>query len=450
MNISGGTFISEQSKAVLAYTWEKNQENEYKATDWEKAADQIDISGGTFSTDLSAEEYEGYLSDDVKYQVNHVAGNFSYAKTMDAAQALAQQGDSITDLKATETFTLTLDYNTGSATDKVTYDVGSGTTVTLPKPPARTNYTFGGWSDGTNTYNGGASYTVKATVTLTAQWIYNGGGSSSGGDDAVTYTLSVPKETTGGSVRVNSRNVSKNATVTITVTPDEGYELASLTVTDKNGKEIELTDKGDGKYTFKMPASKVTIQAAFQEIVVEPVNPFTDVFESDYYYDAVLWAVENGVTKGTNESGTLFSPHVTLTRAEMVTFLWRAAGCPEPTETEHPFVDVDSEAFYYDAMLWAVENGITNGTGDGTTFSPDATVTRCQAVTFQWRAAGCPEATGGSFEDVAADAWYTDAVTWAVDNGITIGTNQSGTLFSPEMDVSRAQAVTFLYRELAQ
>ncbi|MBM6925479.1 S-layer homology domain-containing protein [Pseudoflavonifractor phocaeensis] len=274
-------------------------------------------------------------------------------------------------------------------------------------------------------------------------------GPTPGGGGTVTYGVSVPEGTTGGSVSVSPSRAYKGRTVTITVKPDEGYELDTLTVTDSKGNELELTDKGDGKYTFKMPASKVEIQASFREIVVEPVNPFTDVFESDYYYDAVLWAVENGITKGTNQSGTLFSPDVTLTRAEMVTFLWRAAGCPEPTATEHSFVDVDSEAFYYDAMLWAVENGITNGTGDGTTFSPNVTVTRSQAVTFQWRAAGCPEASGRRFEDVAADAWYTDAVTWAVENGITIGTNQSGTLFSPGMDVSRAQAVTFLWRELA-
>ena len=169
---------------------------------------------------------------------------------------------------------------------------------------------------------------------------------------------------------------------------------------------------------------------------------FTDVTERDYYYDAVLWAVENSVTNGT--SAATFSPDANVSRAQMVTFLWRAAGSPEPQSSVNPFTDVSSSAYYYDAVLWAVENGVTNGTS-ATTFSPDMDVTRAQAVTFQWRAAGSTVMSGTSFDDVAADAYYANAVTWAVANGITNRTG--GTTFSPGAVVSRAQAVTFLYRQ---
>lgn len=179
------------------------------------------------------------------------------------------------------------------------------------------------------------------------------------------------------------------------------------------------------------------------EIPVEPVNPFVDVDESDYYYDAVLWAVANGITNGTTPDGTLYSPDLVLSRAQMVTFLWRVNGAPRVTGSS-PFTDVNVGDYYYDAVLWAVANGVTTGT-TSTTFSPDLPVTRAQAVTFQWRAAGAPLVSGGSFVDVPADAWYANAVAWAVANGITNGTG--GGIFNPDMEVSRAQAVTFLYRE---
>ena len=266
-----------------------------------------------------------------------------------------------------------------------------------------------------------------------------GGGSSSG------YSVSVPASSSirGGSITVSPRSADKGDTVTITATPDEGYELEKLTVTDAKGSELTLTELGNGKYTFTMPGSSVKIQVSFKEIAEQVTNPFTDVYESDYYHDAVLWAVANGVTNGT--SATTFSPNAPVTRAQMATFLWRAHGSPKATGS-NPFADVSADAYYYDAVLWAVANGVTNGTS-ATTFSPDAPVTRSQAVTFQWRAAGSPVVAGDSFDDVAADAYYAGAVAWAVANGITNGTG--GNKFSPEVTVTRAQAVTFLWRELA-
>lgn len=271
----------------------------------------------------------------------------------------------------------------------------------------------------------------------------NPGGTAGGKDDI--YSVSVPASTSihGGSITVSPRNADKGDTITITVKPDDGYELDTLTVTDSRGRELELTDKGGGKYTFTMPASRVSVKVTFKRIQTAPSNPFTDVAKSDYYYDAVLWAVENGVTSGT--SAVTFGPHVTVTRAQAVTFLWRAHGSPKATGS-NPFTDVSRSNYYYDAVLWAVEHGVTSGT-TATTFGPNAPVTRAQAVTFQWRASGSPAVSGGSFSDVAADAYYSGAVAWAVANGITNGT--TATTFSPDTPVSRAQAVTFLWRELA-
>lgn len=268
-------------------------------------------------------------------------------------------------------------------------------------------------------------------------------GGGGGGGGTTGYSITAPTDVEHGKVTVSPKQAAKGDTVTITVTSDDGYALDTLTVTDAKGNTVEVTKKSSTEYTFTMPDAKVEIKASFKKSDGQVTNPFTDVFASDYYYDPVLWAVKDGVTAGT--TSTTFSPHVTVTRAQMVTFLWRAAGSPKSTGS-NPFADVDKSAYYYNAVLWAVENGVTVGTS-ATTFSPDDPVTRAQAVTFQWRAAGSPEATGSSFDDVAADAYYADAVTWAVANGITVGTGAGK--FSPEVAVSRAQAVTFLYRELA-
>ena len=261
---------------------------------------------------------------------------------------------------------------------------------------------------------------------------------------APSYKITVT-ETTDGTVKVNTTSATKGQTVKITVIPDKGYALENLTVLDKNGKEIELTKVSDSQYTFKMPASKVTVCATFMEDNTM-LNYFTDVFASDYYYDAVLWAVEKGITNGT--SATTFSPNAVCTRAQVVTFLWRAAGESAPKSSDMPFTDVAEGAYYYDAVLWAVENGITNGTS-ATTFSPDADCTRGQIVTFLWRAQGSVDASGyNPFVDVADNAYYTEAVLWAVKNGITNGTGSN--TFSPDADCTRGQIVTFLYRCLSE
>ena len=198
---------------------------------------------------------------------------------------------------------------------------------------------------------------------------------------------------------------------------------------------------GDGTYTFTQPAGKVTVKATFMEDN-SMLNFFVDVPVDAFYYDAVLWAAKEGITNGTSD--TTFSPNAFCNRAQVVTFLWRAAGCPTPQNSEMPFTDVVKGSFYETAVLWAVENGITNGTS-ATTFSPNTICNRAQFVTFLWRAQGMPDAgMSNPFTDVAEDTFYTDAVLWAAENGITQGT--SATTFSPNLLCNRAQAVTFLYR----
>lgn len=341
-------------------------------------------------------------------------------------------------------YTVTFDVNGGSAVDA--QKVVSGAQATQPDDPTRSGYTFQGWySDSGLTTAFDFTAAINADTTIYAKWSRNSsGGGGGGGSYNPSYTITA-EDTENGSITVSPSRASSGSTVTITVDPDSGYELDELTVLDKNGKEVKLTKKSDSKYTFKMPSGKVTVEATFAEIEAFE-NPFTDVAEGAYYYDAVLWAAENGITGGT--SATTFSPAVTCTRAQTVTFLWRAAGSPDPEGTNMPFTDVASDAYYYDAVLWAVENGITSGTS-ATTFSPNATVTRAQNVTFLWRWAesSAVEAVN-PFTDVAADMYYHDAVLWAADEGITAGT--SATTFSPDDPCLRSQIVTFLYRYLVK
>ena len=262
---------------------------------------------------------------------------------------------------------------------------------------------------------------------------------SSGGSSSPSYSVTIPNKTENGTVTVNPKSASKGSTVTITAKPDSGYQLDDLTVTDKNGKELKLTDKGNGKYTFTMPASKVEVNATFVKEV--EISPFSDVSTSAYYYEAVKWAQEKGITGGIGNG--LFGPNQPCTRAQIITFLWRAAGSPEP-KSMSSFSDVSADSYYAKAVAWAVENGITTGTGDGK-FSPDATCTREQAVAFLYRASGSPAVSGGSaFSDVAANAYYADAVAWAEKNGVTGGIG--GGLFGSGNTCTRAQIVTFLYR----
>lgn len=327
------------------------------------------------------------------------------------------------------------------------YAAGSVVTV---RAGSRSGYTFNGWTSGSNVVfdDPNAAETAftmpEGSVTVTANWSRDGGSSSSGRDDSdPRYAVGIPDKTENGSVSVSPKNASQGDRVTVTVKPDAGYELDSLKVFDKNGKELELTDKGDGKFTFIMPAGKVEVKATFTEEV--KTSPFQDVPTDAYYYEAVKWAQKKGITGGIGDG--LFGPNQPCTRAQIVTFLWRAAGSPEPEGTAAGMTDVAAGSYYEKAVAWAIENGITTGTADGR-FAPDATCTRAQGMTFLFRASKASADGAPAFSDVAADAYYAEAVKWATDNGITNGTTSS--TFSPGSGCTRAQIVTFLWRLYAE
>ena len=305
----------------------------------------------------------------------------------------------------------------------------------------------------TVTSNGGGSYSVilpgvTKTYTFTAEVA---GNLSNYGNGPATCTVSVtayyvPGAPTypatapaapNGTVTVTPSNASKGTNVTVTVKPNEGYELGSLAVKDASGNLLPLTDLGNGKFSFVMPASKVSVEAEF---VKTAATSFADVPANAYFADAVKWAVDKGITNGLSD--TMFGPYESCTRAQIVTFLWRAAGSPEP-KTASSFTDVPANAYYAKAVAWAVENGITNGMTE-TTFAPDATCTRGQSVTFLHRALKGNASGSTNFTDVKSDAFYADAINWAVANNVTNGT--SNTTFSPNADCTRAEIVTFLYR----
>ena len=326
------------------------------------------------------------------------------------------------------------------------YAAGSVVTV---RAGSRSGYTFNGWTSGSNVVfdDPNAEETTftmpDGSVTVTANWSRDGGSSSSDRDDSdPRYAVGIPDKTENGSVSVSPKNASQGDRVTVTVKPDAGYELDSLKVLDKNGKELELTDKGDGRFTFIMPAGKVEVKAAFTEEV--KISPFRDVPTDAYYYEAVKWAQKKGITGGIGDG--LFGPNQPCTRAQIVTFLWRAAGSPV-VNYAMDLTDVPGDAYYAEAVRWALSQGITTGTADGR-FSPNAPCTRAQAVTFLFRASKASADGAPAFSDVAADAYYAEAVKWATDNGITTGTTSS--TFSPGSGCTRAQIVTFLWRLYAE
>ena len=326
------------------------------------------------------------------------------------------------------------------------YAAGSDVTV---RAGSRSGYTFNGWTSGSNVVfdDPNAEETTftmpDGSVTVTANWSRDGGSSSSGRDDSdPRYAVGIPDKTENGSVSVSPKNASQGDRVTVTVKPDAGYELDSLKVFDKNGKELELTDKGDGRFTFIMPAGRVEVKAAFTEEV--KISPFRDVPTDAYYYEAVKWAQKKGITGGIGDG--LFGPNQPCTRAQIVTFLWRAAGAPV-VNYAMDLADVSGDAYYAEAVRWALSQGITTGTADGK-FSPNAPCTRAQAVTFLFRASKASADGAPAFSDVAADAYYAEAVRWATDNGITNGTTSS--TFSPGSGCTRAQIVTFLWRLYAE
>ena len=330
-------------------------------------------------------------------------------------------------------FTITFDGNGG------TPSVDSMTTTnqkltSLPSASRSGSYSFDGWY---TEESGGTKITTDtefpADTTVYAHWTYTGGGGSSG------YSYYTIKATAGAGGSISpSGNVSvrEGRDQTFTITPDKGYAVANVKI---DGKSIGAVKS----YTFENVRRTHTIEVIFMKANGNPqTGVFVDVATGSYYEDAVDWAVENGITQGTDD--THFSPDGICTRAQAVTFLWRAAGSPKPETRTMPFTDIPAGSYYYDAVLWAVENGITKGTSD-TTFSPNMTCTRAQIVAFLWRSEKSPAAgTANPFADVKSTAYYAGAVLWAVKENITKGT--TSTTFSPNADCTRAQIVTFLWR----
>ena len=288
---------------------------------------------------------------------------------------------------------------------------------------------------GVKTYTCGI---CKATKTESIPQLVNSGSGSSGGgsNKTTTYPVNIVTKTEdNGTTSSSSKMASKGNMVTITVEPDRYYVVDEVIIRDSRGKQLPVKDNGDGTYTFEMPADKVMVEPTFSW-----VNPFVDVKNTAYYTSAVEWTLKRMITQGTTD--ITFTPNGSCTRAHIVTFLWRAAGSPEP-ESAVSFADVPAGSYYAKAVAWAVENGITLGTTD-VTFSPNAACTRAQSVTFLYRASEASASGAPTFYDVAEDAYYAAAVKWATDNGITNGIGNG--LFGSNNTCTRAQIVTFLWR----
>ena len=422
-----------------------------------------EITGGTFTaaSDANTETYGIYncgCGADIDLGTLTVSGGTFTGATYAVAEVSSQNaivnisGGQFAGTKAaiikssTSNATIAISGGTFSS-DPSVYVVGNGSANIVKRAGSEGAYTYtvlakSGLTSGVYLTDPSGALASNYYVSSTANGVwtvsysapYSGGSSSD-----PTYSVSTPSKTENGSVTVSPKSASKGDTVTVTVKPDSGYVLETLTVTDKNGNELTLKDKGDGKYTFTMPAGKVEVKATFMEDN-SVLNFFYDVPNDAYFYEAVKWAVDKGITNGLSD--TMFGPYESCTRAQIVTFLWRAAGSPEP-KTASSFTDVPANAYYAKAVAWAVENGITNGMTE-TTFAPDATCTRGQSVTFLYRALKGTASGSANFTDVKSDAFYADAINWAVANNVTNGT--SNTTFSPNADCTRAEIVTFLYR----
>lgn len=395
----------------------------------------VTISGGSYYCPVTVGNAEGVITGGSFY------GPVTVKKISDATPAYISGGTFYNELKGsyiTKGCIVTFMNGSSQYAMQVVKDKASA-----PDTPVKSGYRFVGW------YNGNAKWNfdtpVTENLTLTAKWekIHTSAPSAPRYDVAVS-------DGAHGSVTVSPKSASKGSTVTVTVTPDKGYALETLTVTDKNGNALDLTDQGGGQYTFTMPPSPVTVAATFMDDNTM-LNFFVDVPAGAYYYDAVLWAAEGGIVTGTD--AVHFSPDASCTRAQLVTFLWRAAGSPAVNYAMN-FTDVDSGAYYAEAVRWAASEKIVEGT-TAETFAPDAAVTRAQMVTMLYRfakAQGMDTTQGGmairEFDDFdAVPAYALEAMDWAVNAGVLKGDNNR---LLPQDNCTRAQIVTMLYRALGE
>ena len=395
---------------------------------------QENIDAGSKITEPTAPTKEGYRFDGWYYDNNGGKAKWIFG-TDTVTRAMTLKA------KWVQTYTVTFETSGGSAVGPVTVDAGS--TVTKPADPMKSGHNFGGWyKDSTlQTPWDFANDTVTAATTLYAKWTANPPAPSYDDSDP-TYAVSAPAAE-NGKIAVSPRYAERGERVTVTVTPDEGCELESLTVIDSRGDELTLTDLGNGRYRFTMPARRVEVKASFVKSV--EVSPFADVAIDAYYYEAVKWAAESGITGGVGNS--LFAPNQPCTRAQIVTFLWRAAGSPV-VNYRMPFTDVDEGAYYAEAVRWAASTGIVTGLTE-MTFGTDSVCTRAQAAAMIYR---CAQAQGKGFKGAwmfhlpftDVPEWTYESVAWCYMNGVTTGVSE--TSFAPDNDCTRAQIVTFLWR----
>lgn len=398
----------------------------------------VTISGGSYYCPVTVGNAEGEITGGSFY------GLVTVKKISDATSAYISGGTFYDELKGSygsyfiNGRTVTFMNGSSQYAMQVVNDKASA-----PDAPVKSGYRFAGWYSGDAKWNFDTPVTEK--LTLTAKWekIHTSAPSAPRYDVAVS-------DGAHGSVTVSPKSASKGSTVTVTVTPDKGYALETLTVTDKNGSTLDLTDRGNGKYTFTMPSGPVTVAATFMDDNTM-LNFFVDVPAGAYYYDAVLWAAEGGIVTGTD--AVHFSPDASCTRAQLVTFLWRAAGSPVVNYAMN-FNDVDSGAYYAEAVRWAASEKVVEGT-TAETFAPDAAVTRAQMVTMLYRfakAQGMDTTQGGmairEFDDFdAVPAYALEAMDWAVNAGVLKGDNNR---LLPQDNCTRAQIVTMLYRALGE
>ena len=395
---------------------------------------QENIDARSKITEPTAPTKEGYRFDGWYYDNNGGKAKWIFG-TDTVTRAMTLKA------KWVQTYTVTFETSGGSAVGPVTVDAGS--TVTKPADPMKSGHNFGGWyKDSTlQTPWDFANDTVTAATTLYAKWTANPPAPSYDDSDP-TYAVSAPAAE-NGKIAVSPRYAERGERVTVTVTPDEGCELESLTVIDSRGDELTLTDLGNGRYRFTMPARRVEVKASFVKSV--EVSPFADVAIDAYYYEAVKWAAESGITGGVGNS--LFAPNQPCTRAQIVTFLWRAAGSPV-VNYRMPFTDVDEGAYYAEAVRWAASTGIVTGLTE-MTFGTDSVCTRAQAAAMIYR---CAQAQGKGFKGAwmfhlpftDVPEWACESVAWCYMNGVTTGVSE--TSFAPDNDCTRAQIVTFLWR----
>ena len=395
----------------------------------------VTISGGSYYCPVNVGNAEGVITGGSFY------GLVKVEKISDGTPAYISGGTFYDELKGSyliKGYTVIFMNGSSQYAMQVVKDKASA-----PDTPVKSGYRFVGW------YNGNAKWNfdtpVTENLTLTAKWekIHTSVPSAPRYDVAVS-------DGAHGSVSVSPKSASKGSTVTVTVTPDKGYALETLAVTDKNGSALDLTDRGNGNYTFTMPSGPVTVTATFMDDNTM-LNFFVDVPAGAYYYDAVLWAAEGGIVTGTD--AVHFSPDASCTRAQLVTLLWRAAGSPV-VNYAMTFNDVDSGAYYAEAVRWAASEKVVEGT-TAETFAPDAAVTRAQVVTMLYRfakAQGMDTTQGGmairEFDDFdAVPAYALEAMDWAVNAGVLKGDNNR---LLPQDNCTRAQIVTMLYRVLGE